>query len=72
MDDICLSSELDGTLGVPTFEPNCEHQNVWEENDSEKNDTIANASWEQNASAQGSIKVPPREISFKGGSHPDT
>jgi DNA-directed RNA polymerase-5 subunit 1 len=28
MDDICLSSELDGTLGVPTFEPNCEHQNV--------------------------------------------
>jgi DNA-directed RNA polymerase-5 subunit 1 len=27
MDDICLSPELDGTLGMPTFEPNCEHQN---------------------------------------------
>jgi DNA-directed RNA polymerase-5 subunit 1 len=27
MDDICLSPELDGTLGMPTFEHNCEHQN---------------------------------------------
>jgi DNA-directed RNA polymerase-5 subunit 1 len=27
MDDICLSPELDGTLGVPTFEHSCEHQN---------------------------------------------
>jgi DNA-directed RNA polymerase-5 subunit 1 len=27
MGDICLSPELDGTLGVPTFEPSCEHQN---------------------------------------------
>jgi DNA-directed RNA polymerase-5 subunit 1 len=27
MDDICLSLELDGTLGVPTFEYNCGHQN---------------------------------------------
>jgi DNA-directed RNA polymerase-5 subunit 1 len=26
MDDICLSPELDGTLGVPTFEHGCEHQ----------------------------------------------
>jgi DNA-directed RNA polymerase-5 subunit 1 len=26
MDDICLSPELDGTLGVPTFEHSCEHQ----------------------------------------------
>jgi DNA-directed RNA polymerase-5 subunit 1 len=28
MDDICLTPELDGTLGVPTFEHSCEHQNV--------------------------------------------
>jgi DNA-directed RNA polymerase-5 subunit 1 len=28
MDDICLSPELDGTLGIPTFEHSCEHQNV--------------------------------------------
>jgi DNA-directed RNA polymerase-5 subunit 1 len=27
MDDICLSPELDGTLGVPTFDHNGEHQN---------------------------------------------
>jgi DNA-directed RNA polymerase-5 subunit 1 len=27
MDDICLSPELDGTLGIPTFEHNCEHHN---------------------------------------------
>jgi hypothetical protein len=24
MDDICLSLELDGTLGMPTFEHSCE------------------------------------------------
>jgi DNA-directed RNA polymerase-5 subunit 1 len=27
MDDICLSPDLDGTLGMPTFEHSCEHQN---------------------------------------------
>jgi DNA-directed RNA polymerase-5 subunit 1 len=27
MNDICLSPELDGTLGMPTFEHSCEHQN---------------------------------------------
>jgi DNA-directed RNA polymerase-5 subunit 1 len=27
MDDICLSPELDGTFGVPTFEHRCGHQN---------------------------------------------
>jgi DNA-directed RNA polymerase-5 subunit 1 len=27
IDDICLSPELDGTLGVPTFEHSCGHQN---------------------------------------------
>jgi DNA-directed RNA polymerase-5 subunit 1 len=27
MDDICLSSELDRTLGMPTFEHSIEHQN---------------------------------------------
>jgi hypothetical protein len=26
MDDICLSPELNRTLGVPTFEHSCEHQ----------------------------------------------
>jgi hypothetical protein len=27
VDDICLSPELDGTLGVPTLEHSCGHQN---------------------------------------------
>jgi DNA-directed RNA polymerase-5 subunit 1 len=27
MDNICLSPELDGTLGMPTFEHSWEHQN---------------------------------------------
>jgi DNA-directed RNA polymerase-5 subunit 1 len=27
MDDICLSPELDGILGMPTFEHNIDHQN---------------------------------------------
>jgi DNA-directed RNA polymerase-5 subunit 1 len=27
MDDIYSSPELDGTLGMPTFEHSCEHQN---------------------------------------------
>jgi DNA-directed RNA polymerase-5 subunit 1 len=27
MDDICLSPELDGTLGMPTFEDSIERQN---------------------------------------------
>jgi DNA-directed RNA polymerase-5 subunit 1 len=27
MDDICVSPELDETLGMPTFEHSCEHQN---------------------------------------------
>jgi DNA-directed RNA polymerase-5 subunit 1 len=27
MDDICLSPELDGTLGMPTFEHSIDHQN---------------------------------------------
>jgi hypothetical protein len=50
MDDICLSPKLDGTLGVPTFEYSCGHQNFWEGR-SKENDTTVNASWEQNASA---------------------
>jgi DNA-directed RNA polymerase-5 subunit 1 len=28
MDDICLSPELDGTFGVPTFEHSREHQKL--------------------------------------------
>jgi DNA-directed RNA polymerase-5 subunit 1 len=50
MDDICLSPELDGTLGVPTFDHGTEHQNFWE-GQSRENRTTVNASWEQNASA---------------------
>jgi DNA-directed RNA polymerase-5 subunit 1 len=50
MDDICLSPELDGTFGVPTFEHSCGHQNFWEERFKE-NGTTVNACWEQNASA---------------------
>jgi hypothetical protein len=30
MDDICLSPELDGTFGMPTFEHSWGHQNFWE------------------------------------------
>uniref|UniRef100_A0ACD5V8S4 Uncharacterized protein n=1 Tax=Avena sativa TaxID=4498 RepID=A0ACD5V8S4_AVESA len=50
MDDICLSPELDGTLGMPTFE-DCLEQQVIEKGSSWDNGTTANASWEQNASA---------------------
>jgi DNA-directed RNA polymerase-5 subunit 1 len=50
MDDICLSPELDGIFGMPTFEHSGEHQNFPEERFKE-NRTIVNASWEQNASA---------------------
>jgi DNA-directed RNA polymerase-5 subunit 1 len=50
MDDICLSPELDGTLGVPTFEHSCGHHNFREEQ-IQKNGTTVNASWEQNANA---------------------
>jgi DNA-directed RNA polymerase-5 subunit 1 len=44
MDDICLSPELDGTLGVPTFEHSIDHQNFREERFKE-NDTTVNTSW---------------------------
>jgi DNA-directed RNA polymerase-5 subunit 1 len=50
MDDICLSPELDETLGVPTFEHRCGHQNFLEGRFKE-NGTTVNTSWEQNASA---------------------
>jgi DNA-directed RNA polymerase-5 subunit 1 len=50
MDGICLSPELEGTLGVPTFEHSCGYQNFQEERFKEK-DTTVNASWEQKASA---------------------
>jgi DNA-directed RNA polymerase-5 subunit 1 len=50
MDDICLSPELDGTLGMPTFDHSGEHQNFSKERFKE-NGTTVNASWEQNASA---------------------
>jgi hypothetical protein len=35
---------------------------TYEKDDSRENCTTVHASWEQNASAQGSIKIPPREI----------
>jgi DNA-directed RNA polymerase-5 subunit 1 len=44
MDDICLSPELDGTLGVPTLEHSIDHQNFREERFKE-NDTTVNTSW---------------------------
>jgi DNA-directed RNA polymerase-5 subunit 1 len=50
VDDICLSPELDGTFGVPTFKHSCGHHNFWEEQ-FRKNATTVNASWEQHASA---------------------
>jgi DNA-directed RNA polymerase-5 subunit 1 len=50
MDDICLSPELDRTLGMPTFDHSIGHQNFRETWISE-NGTTVNASWEQNASA---------------------
>jgi DNA-directed RNA polymerase-5 subunit 1 len=50
MDDICLSPELDGTHGVPTFEQCHDHQ-VIEKGDFTKNGATMNSSWEQNASA---------------------
>ncbi|CAM0946849.1 unnamed protein product [Alopecurus aequalis] len=50
MDDICLSPQLDGTLGMPTFEDGVEQQ-VTEKGGSWENGTTANSSWEQNASA---------------------
>jgi DNA-directed RNA polymerase-5 subunit 1 len=50
MDDICLPPELDGTLGVPTFEDSYERQN-FSEGRFKENRTAVNASWEQNASA---------------------
>ena len=43
MDDICLSPELDGTLGMPTFEDSLEQQ-VTEKSDSWENGTTVNAS----------------------------
>jgi DNA-directed RNA polymerase-5 subunit 1 len=50
MDDICSTPELNGTLGMPTFEHSSDHQNFWE-GQFRENGSRANASWEQNASA---------------------
>jgi DNA-directed RNA polymerase-5 subunit 1 len=43
MDDICLSPDLDGTLGMHTLEQCHEHQ-VTKKGGSWENDTTANAS----------------------------
>nr|XP_040247987.1 DNA-directed RNA polymerase V subunit 1 isoform X2 [Aegilops tauschii subsp. strangulata] len=50
MDDICLSPEMDGTHGMPTFEDDPEQQNT-EKDSSWENGTTAGASWERNANA---------------------
>ncbi|XP_048537940.1 DNA-directed RNA polymerase V subunit 1-like [Triticum urartu] len=50
MDDICLSPEMDGIHGMPTFEDDPEQQNT-EKDSSWENGTTAGASWEQNANA---------------------
>jgi DNA-directed RNA polymerase-5 subunit 1 len=50
MDDICLSPELDGTFGMPTFEHTA-NIDTPEKSDFRKNGAIAISSWEQNASA---------------------
>ncbi|XP_062218221.1 DNA-directed RNA polymerase V subunit 1-like [Phragmites australis] len=49
VDDVCLSPELDGTLGKPTFEDNFEEQDI-QKGSSWENGTTMNSSWEQNAS----------------------
>uniref|UniRef100_A0A0E0CFS0 DNA-directed RNA polymerase n=1 Tax=Oryza meridionalis TaxID=40149 RepID=A0A0E0CFS0_9ORYZ len=48
--DVCLSPELDGTIGRPIFDDNLEEQDV-QNNSSWDNGTTTNASWEQNGSA---------------------
>ncbi|KAF2943116.1 DNA-directed RNA polymerase V subunit 1 [Oryza sativa Japonica Group] len=48
--DVCLSPELDGTIGQPIFDDNLEEQDV-QNNSSWDNGTTTNASWEQNGSA---------------------
>ncbi|XP_006646896.1 DNA-directed RNA polymerase V subunit 1 [Oryza brachyantha] len=48
--DVCLSPELEGTIGQPTFDDNLEEQD-FQKNNSWENGTAANGSWEQNGSA---------------------
>ncbi|XP_062224054.1 DNA-directed RNA polymerase V subunit 1-like [Phragmites australis] len=50
VDDVCLSPELDGNLGKPTFEDNIEEQDI-QKGSSWENGTTMDSSWEQNASA---------------------
>jgi DNA-directed RNA polymerase-5 subunit 1 len=50
MEDICLSPELDGIFGMPTFEHSVDIRTS-EKSEFKENDTTVNASWEQNASA---------------------
>jgi hypothetical protein len=71
MDDISLSPELDGTIGVPTFEHSCGHQNFWEER--------VQGKWHNGECKLGTKckclrkhqDTTKRNFSFKGGSHPD-
>ncbi|KAL5213175.1 hypothetical protein ABZP36_024022 [Zizania latifolia] len=50
VDDVCLSPELDGTIGQSTFEDNLEDQFSRKDSSWEKGTTM-NSSWEQNGSA---------------------
>jgi hypothetical protein len=67
MDDICLSPELDGTLGMPTFEHSIDYQDFWE-GQFKENGTTVNASWEQNEVPKEAPRYHQEEFSFKGGS----
>ncbi|KAJ1277932.1 hypothetical protein BS78_04G040400 [Paspalum vaginatum] len=50
VDDVCLSPELDGTIGKPTFEDSFEGQDI-QKGSSWENGTTMNSSWEKNTSA---------------------
>jgi hypothetical protein len=71
MDDICLSPELDGTLGVPTFDHSGGHQNFWEGQFRKMTRQWMQAGNKMQVPKEAS-RYHQEEFSFKGGSHPDT
>jgi hypothetical protein len=71
MDDICLSPELDGTIGMPTLDHSGEHQNFWEVRFREIAQQWMQAGNKMQVPKEAS-KYHQEEFSFKGGSHPDT
>jgi hypothetical protein len=70
MDDICLSPELDGTLGMPTFEHSGEHRNFWEGRIGKLTPQWMQAGNKMQVPKEAS-RYHQEEFSFKGGSHPD-